>query len=48
MKKNYHTPELEVIEINMAASLLANSPVEAEDYGLGYGGVDEEGIVEPD
>lgn len=48
MKKNYITPEIEMIEIDLPNSLLAGSPIESEEYGLGYGGVDEEGEKDPD
>jgi len=49
MKKNYMTPETELVEMDMPVCLLADSDdIVSEDYGLGYGGVDEEGEKDPD
>ena len=44
-KKEYIAPSMEVMEIkNM--QLLAGSGV-TSDSGIGYGGIDDEGIIDP-
>ena len=48
MNKNYMTPKSEIVKIEMPITLLAGSVIESEDYGLGFGGVDDEGKVELD
>lgn len=44
MKKNYMTPTIMVTEIDMREQLLT---ISGGDTGLGYGGVDTEGELEP-
>ena len=47
MKKNYIAPNTEITEIELQ-QLIANSPgVTAEEKGIGYGGVDEDGEMNP-
>lgn len=44
MKKKYMTPSIEVEECSLGNQLLV---VSAPDKGLGYGGVDEGGTLDP-
>ena len=44
MKKKYMTPTVEVVNINAINPLLT---ISAGDRGLGYGGVDTEGELDP-
>ena len=48
-KKLYMKPQMEVIKIGNGPQLLAGSGVqsESEDFDIGFGGLDEEGIVIP-
>ena len=45
--RRYVTPNVAIYDIAPIA-LLANSGVNDPEYGLGYGGEDEEGNLEPD
>ena len=51
-KKLYMKPQMEVIKIGNGPQLLAGSGVQSEDpnalFNIGFGGLDEEGIVIPE
>ena len=44
MKKQYMTPATEVMEMNITEQLMT---ISSGDTGIGYGGVDESGSLEP-
>ena len=44
MKKKYMTPSVEVVEITIKNQLLT---ISGGDRGIGYGGVDDSGTMEP-
>lgn len=46
MKKIYEKPEISVVKVN-AQKILCASGVNSE-YGIGWGGVDESGLQDPD
>ena len=48
MKKQYTTPEYEVIKVTLSAPLLSESQIESDDFGLDYGGVDDTGTIDPE
>lgn len=47
MKKKYNTPIMCIVKIQNTMPL-ATSGVKAESYGIGYGGVDNDGSVIPE
>lgn len=47
MKKTYIAPSLMTV-ITATERLLAGSGVESEQYGIGYGGIDEQGKRDPE
>ena len=48
MKKEYITPNFEIVNFMIEAPLLDSSPIESEEFEIGYGGVDELGEKEPE
>ena len=46
MKKTYIIPEISVVWLR-TEQVIAASGVTSEEYGIGYGGVDEEGTQDP-
>lgn len=46
MKKTYLQPSM-VVVTTMAATIICGSESVSSDNGIGYGGVDEEGELEP-
>ena len=46
MKATYITPGMEIEEISVE-SMIATSGVHSDEYGIGYGGVDEDGSLTP-
>jgi len=45
MKKTYKTPETEVL--NLTVENIIASSIISSDVGIGYGGVDSNGSIEP-
>lgn len=48
MKKEYITPNFEIVNFMTEAPLLDSSLIEAEEFGILFGGVDELGEKEPE
>ena len=46
MKAKYITPGMEIEEISVE-SMIATSGVHSDEYGIDYGGVDEDGSLTP-
>ena len=46
MKKTYIQPDIEIL-VEEPVEMLAISGVGNDDYGIGYGGVDENGSLDP-
>lgn len=46
MKKKYKKPEILVVEMRMQ-SIICTSGVNSA-YGIGWGGIDDSGILDPD
>lgn len=46
MKAEYITPDMEIEELSVE-SMIATSGVYNDEYGIGYGGVDEDGSLTP-
>ncbi len=46
MKKTYMQPSIKAVEIKMTMMVCGSQDIKS-DKGIGYGGVDEEGTLEP-
>jgi len=47
MKKNYMEPSVVVAEVKLEGMTCASTGGVSSDYGIDYGGVDEQGTKEP-